>query len=70
MLQFSYMLPVSPNTKVPANTSLFQNLFVRYGTGSTVAMRITQWKYWNAFAWTTIVVGTLAWAVAIAAWNF
>jgi hypothetical protein len=49
---------------------LFHSLFVRYGTGSTVFLPITQAKCWNAIAWTIIALGTLGWVVALLVWNF
>ena len=50
--------------------SLFQSLFVRYGTGSRLFLPVTHAKNWNVIAWTVIAVGILAWGVALVVWNF
>jgi len=54
----------------PVVKSIFSTLFVRYGSGSGVFLPITQAKAWNVIAWSLIVVGTLAWGVALFVWNF
>jgi hypothetical protein len=48
---------------------LFHSLFVRHGAASAVFLPITQAKCWNVIAWTIIVLGTVAWGVALLAWN-
>jgi hypothetical protein len=49
---------------------LFHSLFVRYGTGSSVFLPVTQAKWWNVIAWTIIALGTVAWVVTLFVWNF
>jgi hypothetical protein len=43
--------------------SRFRNLFVRYGTGLHLLMPLTKGAWWNAFAWTSIVLGVIGWAI-------
>ncbi|MBV8551542.1 MAG: hypothetical protein JOY54_09595 [Acidobacteriaceae bacterium] len=59
------MIPLEPRSE-----SLFHKLFVRYGAGSDVFSRITRSKYWNAIAWTLIVVATIGWTVDLVLWYF
>jgi hypothetical protein len=41
----------------------FLNLFVRYGAGAQVFTPLTKVKWWNAFAWISIVLGIAGWAL-------
>jgi hypothetical protein len=47
-----------------------EELFLRYGAGSKLFLRIIQSRHWNVIAWTTIVVGALAWVAALLMWNY
>jgi hypothetical protein len=49
--------------KTKAGLSPFHNLFVRYGAGFELLAPLTKVKWWNAFAWTSIVLGIAGWAV-------
>jgi hypothetical protein len=43
--------------------TLFHNLFIRYGAGLNLLVPLTKVKWWNAFAWTSIVLGVAGWAL-------
>ncbi|HMF79575.1 MAG TPA: hypothetical protein VK604_28190 [Bryobacteraceae bacterium] len=43
--------------------SHFHNLFVRYGAGFSLFAPLINLKFWNAIAWTSIVLGVAGWIV-------
>jgi hypothetical protein len=49
--------------KTKAGTSPFHNLFIRYGAGFELLAPLAKMKWWNAFAWASIVVGIAGWVV-------
>jgi hypothetical protein len=65
LLQFGYQWwrASMGSGKAKAGSSLFHNLFVRYGAGFELLVPLTKGKWWNAVAWTSIVLGIAGWAV-------
>jgi hypothetical protein len=41
--------------------SHLQTIFVRYGAGFGLFAPLTKLKWWNAFAWASIVLGVAGW---------
>jgi hypothetical protein len=43
---------------------MIEHLFLHYGAGAKFFRPLTNWRLWNRFCWTVIVMGIIGWLAA------